>query len=105
MVVNPNPFRGLVLNVLIVHCHPEARSFNSSLKDAAVNLFEGLGHNVEVSDLYAENFDPVEKAQHYPYRVELERFDILSEQRNAFKTNTLPTDIQREIKRLETCDY
>jgi len=92
------------LNILIVHCHPEARSFNGSLKDVAIKLFKGQGDNVEVSDLYAENFDPVERPQNYSDRVDMERFDILSEQRNAFDNNALPIDIQREIKRLEKCD-
>ncbi|MDO6580235.1 NAD(P)H-dependent oxidoreductase [Photobacterium sp. 2_MG-2023] len=92
------------MNILIVHCHPEPMSFNASLKNTAVAYFESSGHQVEVSDLYLENFDPVEKAEHYLNRVETDRFDILSEQRNAYKTKTLPSDVQREIQRLENCD-
>lgn len=92
------------MNILIVHCHPETRSFNGALKDVAVELFERQGDNVEVSDLYAENFDPVEKPENYTERLELGRFDTLSEQRNAFNKNALPIDVQREIRRLENCD-
>jgi len=92
------------LNILIVHCHPEANSFNGALTNTAVNAFESLGHNVVVSDLYAEGFDPVEKAEHYQNRVNTERFDILSEQRHAYKTDTLPEEVKREISRLEACD-
>ncbi|MCP4270454.1 MAG: NAD(P)H-dependent oxidoreductase [Gammaproteobacteria bacterium] len=92
------------MNILILYCHPEPTSFNSSLKNIAVQTFENSGHNVEVSDLYGEGFDPVEKAAHYTNRANTEIFDPLSEQRNAYKTNTLPADVKREIERLEGCD-
>lgn len=92
------------MNVLILYCHPEPNSFNGSLRDIAIETLEAEGHRVEVSDLYAEKFDPVEKPEHYRNRIVKERFDPLSEQRHAYKTNTLPDDIKREIERLERCD-
>lgn len=91
------------MDILIVYCHPEPQSFNCALKDVAVNFFKSSGHTVEVSDLYAEGFDAVEKADHYKDR-ETGRFDILSEQRNAFYAGTLPNDVQREIERLKKCE-
>ncbi len=92
------------MNVLIVYCHPEPGSFNASLKDAAIKTFEASGDSIEVSDLYGEEFDPVERAGHYTNRMDNDRFDPLSEQRNAYKTNSLPDDVKREIERLENCD-
>lgn len=92
------------MNVLIVYCHPEPESFNGSLKDVAIKTFEASGHTVTVSDLYGEGFDPVEKAGHYKNRVNRKKFDALSEQRNAYQTKSLPIDVKREIKRLESCD-
>lgn len=92
------------MNTLIVHCHPEKHSFNGSLTATAVETLEAAGHHVEVSDLYAEGFDPAERPEHYRNRIDSERFDILSEQRNAYKNETLPGEIQREIARLERCD-
>ncbi len=92
------------MNVLIVYCHPESKSFNGSLKDVAINTFGSQGDVVEISDLYGEKFDPVEREEHYKNRIEIDKFDPLSEQRNAYKTETLPSDVVREIKRLEQCD-
>ncbi|MGV8844578.1 MAG: NAD(P)H-dependent oxidoreductase [Pseudomonas sp.] len=92
------------MNVFIIFCHPEPKSFNGSLKDAAIKTFEELGHTVEISDLYGEQFDPVEKAEHYNNRIDTNRFDPLSEQRNAYKSNTLPQDIKKQIEKLENCD-
>ena len=92
------------MNVLIVLCHPEPQSFNVALKDKAIETFEKNGITVEVSDLYAEQFDPVEKSEHYTSRINSEVFEPLSEQRHSYKTNSLPADVRREIDRLEKCD-
>ncbi|HBM7992639.1 TPA: NAD(P)H-dependent oxidoreductase, partial [Acinetobacter baumannii] len=41
------------MNILIVHAHPEPLSFTTSLKTTAQQTFKKLGHQVEISDLYA----------------------------------------------------
>ena len=43
------------MNILIVHAHPEPLSFTTSLKTTAQQTFKKLGHQVEISDLYAMN--------------------------------------------------
>ncbi len=92
------------MKVLIVFCHPEIKSFNGTMKDRAVQVFESSGAVVEVSDLYAERFDPVEKPEHYQSRLNADVFEPLSEQRHSYNTEQLPLDVQREIKRLEKCN-
>jgi NAD(P)H dehydrogenase (quinone) len=92
------------LNILIVFCHPEPNSFNAALKNSAIEVFESSGHTVDISDLYGEGFDPVERESHYKNRLISERFEPLSEQRNASSMNTLPEDVSREIERLKKCD-
>jgi NAD(P)H dehydrogenase (quinone) len=42
------------MNVLIVYAHPEPASFTAALKNSAVQALSAAGHQVEVSDLYAE---------------------------------------------------
>ncbi|MGI9338468.1 MAG: NAD(P)H-dependent oxidoreductase [Gammaproteobacteria bacterium] len=91
-------------SVLIVLCHPDASSFNASLKDVAVQTFADAGYAVEVSDLYADGFDPVEKPEHYRNRQNAGFFSALAEQRHAFETKTLHDDVAREIQRLERAD-
>ena len=51
------------MHALIVLAHPEPRSFNAQMKDVAVETLEGQGHEVQVSDLYAMGFDPLEQAR------------------------------------------
>ena len=92
------------MQTLIVHSHPEPRSFNAALKDVTLQTLQVLGHGVQVSDLYAEGFDPTEKAEHYAQRADPEVFAALAEQRHASKTDTLPADVRREIARLQQAD-
>lgn len=42
------------MKVLIVFAHPERRSLNGALVDVAVRELKRLGHEVQVSDLYAQ---------------------------------------------------
>ena len=92
------------MHALIVHSHPERRSFNATLKDIAVFTLRRLGHRVVVSDLYAEGFDPVEAPRHYEVRADSLRFSALAEQRHASRHGSLPADVRREIARLERAD-
>ncbi len=92
------------MHVLIVYCHPEPASFNGALRDVAVDTLRRLGHTVEVSDLHAEGFDPVEKADHYLERKDPDWFSAMAEQRHAGRNAALPPDIRREIARLERAD-
>ncbi len=92
------------MNVLILYCHPEPSSFNHCLKEVAVKTFSAQGCHVEVSDLYGEGFDPVERKEHYSNPLVSDRFEPLTEQRNAYQTETLAADVCREIERLKHCD-
>lgn len=71
------------MHTLIIHAHPEPRSFNAQLTDTAVAALRRQGHTAEVSDLYAEGFDPVDRSAHYRDRARTDRFAPLVEQRHA----------------------
>jgi putative NADPH-quinone reductase len=47
------------MKVFIVYAHHEPRSFNALLRERAVASLTASGHEVRVSDLYAQGFDPV----------------------------------------------
>lgn len=92
------------MHVLIVYCHPDPASFNGALKNVAIETMQQAGHTVEISDLHAENFDPVEKAEHYTLRKDSHWFSPTIEQRHAYETGSLPSEIKCEIARLERAD-
>ena len=92
------------MHVLIVYAHPERRSFNGALTDVTIDTLTGAGHGVEVADLYAEGFDPIERPAHYPDRADPAVFAPLTEQRHAWESDALPSGIRSEIERLERAD-
>ena len=93
------------MHALIVHCHPEPASFNMVLTEVARTTLRQWGNSVEVSDLYREAFDPCERSVHYQHRENGGVFSPLREQRNAFKTNTLPEDRPKRDCSAGTCRF
>src|SRR5262245_22788074 len=92
------------MNVLIVHAHPEPKSFTTAMKDTAVAALTGAGHQVEVSDLYAMAFDPIAKASDFVNRHDPEYLVYAIEQRHAHDTRTLPPDVDAELRKVLLAD-
>ena len=73
------------MKVLVVYCHPSKNSFTHMIKESFIRGLEDAGHSYEVSDLYAQGFNPVMSESEYIregfYRLEdpVEK-DILNEQ-------------------------
>lgn len=88
----------------IVLAHPEGRSFNGHLADVARRSLEARGWSVSLSDLYAMDFDPCERADHYTGRQNSERFDVQAEQRHASSRGAIPAAVASEIERLDRAD-
>lgn len=53
------------MNVLIIYCHPSHNSFTYQVKEAFIKGLKEAGHHYEVSDLYAQNFNPVISESEY----------------------------------------
>jgi NAD(P)H dehydrogenase (quinone) len=92
------------MNVLIVHAHPEPRSFTSAMRDVAVDTFTARGDTVVVSDLYAMQFDPVAKAEDFKARKQADYLVYALEQRHAWESGTLAPDIAAEVEKLKAAD-
>jgi len=88
----------------IVLAHPEPKSYNAHLATIGRQTLEARGWSVTVTDLYAIGFDPCERAEHYPGRLEPARFDVQSEQRNASASSQIPPDVENEIAKLDGAD-
>jgi len=92
------------VNVLIVHSHPEPRSFCSALMRAARDELAALGHAVTVTDLYAEGFDPVLSAADFTDRLDPAFLRPMEEQDHAVAGGTLREDVARQVERLRAAD-
>ena len=59
------------MKVFIVFAHPEPKSFGAALLDRSLQTLESAGHEVQVSDLYLMQFNPVASGDDFTQR----RFD------------------------------
>lgn len=87
-----------------VLAHPEQRSFNAHLVRAGSAALEAKSWTTSVSDLYAIGFDPCERPEHFPRRVDDGRFDVQAEQRHASGTGTLPDAVTEELELMDKAD-
>lgn len=92
------------MKVLIVHAHPEPQSFTAALRDQAVATLQAQGHEVQVSDLYKMNWNPVASADDFSSRENPEYLVYALEQRLGVKSQSLAADIQAELDKLLWAD-
>lgn len=92
------------MKVLIVHAHPEPASFCSAMCTAAVEELQAAGHEVVVSDLYAQQFDPVARGSDFLSRQDPDYLSYALEQRHATANNSYAPDIAAEIEKVRSCD-
>ena len=88
------------MNVLIVYAHPEPRSFNGAMKDLAVDVLTGAGHKVQVSDLYAMNFNAAGGPNDFTDRAYPDRFGYQAEQ----AAGHFAPELREEMDKLAWCD-
>jgi NAD(P)H dehydrogenase (quinone) len=92
------------MHALIVYAHPEPTSFTAALKNTAVDALRGAGHSVEVSDLYAEGFNPVAGRHDFVEPFDPKRFNYQIEQGHAQATHGFAPEIAREQERFLRAD-
>jgi len=93
------------MNVLIVHAHPEARSFNGALKNTAAQTLTELGHGVQVSDLYAMGWPPALGADDFDGpRANADYLDLSREQEHAFAQGTHCAAVKAEQDKVAWAD-
>jgi len=75
------------------------------MKDLAVATLSAAGHQVTLSDLYAQNFNPVAGAGDFLRRADPAHLDIGTEQANAARNAGFAPDVQAEIDKLMAADF
>lgn len=92
------------MNVLIVLAHSEPTSFSTALTQRAQQALTDAGHQVTISDLYADGFNPVASRADFTTVADRTRFQLQAEQAHAAKHDGFAPDIQREQARLKAAD-
>lgn len=92
------------MNILIVYAHPEPTSFTAALKDTARATLEARGHEVVVTDLHADGFNPVPGRHDFTTVADPARFHYQTEQIHAARNGGFAADIAREQERVSKAD-
>ncbi|MER8482220.1 NAD(P)H-dependent oxidoreductase [Mesorhizobium sp. M1322] len=92
------------MKVLLVFAHPEPRSLNGALRDVAIRELEAQGHEVLISDLYADGWKSEVDRADFPSWPPEARFLPAGASKKAFATNTLTDDVKTEIDKLLWAD-
>nr|WP_303626140.1 NAD(P)H-dependent oxidoreductase [Rhodopseudomonas palustris] len=96
--------RSPAVKILLVFAHPEPRSLNGALRDVAVAELQRLGHEVQVSDLYAMGWKPVVDRADFPALASDERLVVSAGSKAAFEAGEMTPDVQGEIDKLRWAD-
>ena len=92
------------MNVLVLYAHPEPASFNAALKEASLAAIRAAGHTAEVSDLYAENFNPVAGRHDFTTVADPGTFHYQTEQAHAAAHDGFSPELKREQGRVARAD-
>jgi NAD(P)H dehydrogenase (quinone) len=87
---------------LIVHAHPEARSFSTAQTATAAQALRDAGYRVDLVDLYAQPWSPVLDRDEFPPVDGL--FKPQAEQMRAVQDGTLDPVVRSHLDRLLAAD-
>ena len=92
------------MNILVVYAHHEPTSFTAAMKNLAVQVLSSQGHNVTVSDLWGQGFNPT--AQKWDFvTTSGGHFNYMLEQKHAAKLDlAFSPDIIAEIQKIKEAD-
>lgn len=92
------------MNILLVFAHPEPRSLNGALRDVAVAELHAQGHEVRVSDLYAQGWKAVVDQADFPALAPDARLRPGAASGEGFATGRLTADVRAEQEKLLWAD-
>lgn len=92
------------MKVLVVFAHPEARSLNGALRDVAIEELEVQGHEVRVSDLYANHWKSEVDRADFPALAPDARLKPATASGEAFAACALTDDVKAEQEKLLWAD-
>jgi NAD(P)H dehydrogenase (quinone) len=95
---------GVNMNILYVFAHPEPKSFNSAMKEAALMALNEQGHEVKLSDLFAMGFKSVLDKHDFLQPKKTDTFNPFLEQMSASKNGTFSRDIMDEMEKVRWAD-
>ena len=91
-------------NYFFVTAHPEPQSFNHALSNQAAKYLQEQGHQVQHSDLYAMQWQPVSDRRNFTSVSNPNYFKQQLEELHATQHDGFSPDIAAEMEKLFWCD-
>ena len=92
------------MNILLVFAHPEPQSFNGAMLRTAIATLETAGHQVQVSDLYAQSFEAVSDRRNFTTVQNAGYFKQQREELYATAHQGFAAEVEAELQKLAWCD-
>jgi NAD(P)H dehydrogenase (quinone) len=92
------------MHALIVLAHPEPRSFNAAMADAAARSLRAAGHTVATSDLYRMGFEPVSSRRNFTGVKDPAFLKLQVEEMHASDVGGFAADGVAEIAKVEAAE-
>jgi putative NADPH-quinone reductase len=92
------------MNILLVFAHPEPQSFNGAMLRTAIATLEAAGHHVQVSDLYAQSFEPVSDRHNFTTVYDAAYFKPQKEEVYATAHQGFAAEVEAELQKLAWCE-
>ncbi len=92
------------MNVLLIFAHPEPYSFNGAMLRTAIATLEAAGHQVQVSDLYAQSFEPVSDRRNFTTVQDATYFKQQREELYATAHQGFAAEVETELQKLAWCE-
>lgn len=90
---------------LIVLAHPEPTSYSHAMMEVAKSTLTNQGHAVDVSDLFAMGFDPVNDRRNFSEIRDASRYTQQVEEQYATQKKSFAPMIQKEMDKIEACTF
>ena len=92
------------MNVFLVYWHAEPQSFNHAMLETAENTLREAGHSVQVSDLYAMDFQASSTRSNFTTVADAGFFKQQAEESHATEAGGFAPEIDAEMAKMEWCD-
>lgn len=92
------------MKILFVTATAEPQCFGAQIQNQATDLLKNAGHDITVSDLYAQRFPAVSYADDFKTRENAQFFSLEREQAFNYKNGSLPQEIKDEQAKVKNAD-
>lgn len=92
------------MNVLVISAHDDTKSYVASLHNTALGVFERTEDKVMVSDLYAQQFNPVASLLDFKIKSSSHVNYMFEQQRASNTRNGFSPDLQSEMDKVKKAD-